>query len=150
VLRALNDVLIEAERVHAERFCTVCQMRLHPGPDHLRVTLCLAGHPLPYLARADGSAEPVGKTGTILGSFSDPTLHDVTLDLRSGDALIAYTDGLVERRDVGVEAGERQLRACLSDCRGRSADEVVRVIEDRLLTDALLDDDVALVVVRRP
>jgi serine phosphatase RsbU (regulator of sigma subunit) len=150
VLRALNDVLIEAERVHAERFCTVCQMRLRPGPDHLRVTLCLAGHPLPYLARADGSAEPVGKTGTILGSFSDPTLHDVTLDLRSGDALIAYTDGLVERRDVGVEAGERQLRACLSDCRGRSADEVVRVIEDRLLTDAFIDDDVALVVVRRP
>ncbi len=99
VLRALNDVLIGAERVHAERFCTVCQMRLRPGPDHLRVTLCLAGHPLPYLARADGSAEHVGKTGTILGSFSDPTLHDVSLDLRSGDALIAYTDGLIERRD---------------------------------------------------
>ena len=39
VLRALNDALIGAEWVSAERFCTVCQMRLRPGPDQLRVTL---------------------------------------------------------------------------------------------------------------
>jgi serine phosphatase RsbU (regulator of sigma subunit) len=150
VLRALNDALIRAERVSAERFCTVCQMRLRPGADHLRVTLCLAGHPFPFLVRVDGTTERVGQAGTILGSFDEPTLHDVTIDLVSGDALVAYTDGLIERRDVGVETGERRLRDCLAECGGRSAVEIVRGIEHRLLDGFVPDDDVALVVVRRP
>lgn len=150
VLRALNDALIRTERVSAERFCTVCQMRLRPGPDHLRVTLCLAGHPPPFLVLADGTTERVGQAGTILGSFDDPTLHDVTIDLGSGDALIAYTDGLIEHRDVGVETGEHRLREYLASCRGRSAAEIVRGIEHRLLEEFMPDDDVALVVVRRP
>jgi serine phosphatase RsbU (regulator of sigma subunit) len=150
VLRALNDALIRAERVSAERFCTVCQMRLRPGSDHLRVTLCLAGHPFPFLVRADGTTERVGQAGTILGSFDDPTLHDVTIDLGSGDVLVAYTDGLVERRDVGVETGEHRLRDYLASCRNRSAVEITRGIEHRLLDGSVPDDDVALVVVRRP
>jgi sigma-B regulation protein RsbU (phosphoserine phosphatase) len=150
VLRALNDALIGAEWVSAERFCTVCQMRLRPEPDHLRITLCLAGHPLPYLVRADGSSEHVGKTGTIIGSFVEPNLHDVSLDLGPGDALIAFTDGLIEHRDVGVETGERRLREYLLGCRGRPAEEIVGGIEHRLLDESLPDDDVALVVVRKP
>lgn len=150
VLKALNEALIRAERVSAERFCTVCELRLRPGPDHLRVTLCLAGHPLPYLVLADGSSEQVGEPGTILGSFADPILHDVAIDLRSGDALIAYTDGLIERRDVGIETGERRLREYLSACRGRSADEIVRGIELQLLGESPTDDDVAVVAIRKP
>lgn len=150
VLRALNDALIGAEWVSAERFCTVCQMRLRPGPDQLRVTLCLAGHPMPYLISADGSVEQVGAAGTILGSFADPNLHDVSFDLGPGDALIAFTDGLIEHRDVGVETGERRLREYLFGCSGRPAEEVVWGIEHRLFDESLPDDDIALVVVRRP
>jgi phosphoserine phosphatase RsbU/P len=150
VLSALNDALLRAQRVTSERFCTVCEMRIRPGADHLRVTVCLAGHPLPYLVRADGSTEQVGVPGTILGSFEDPTLHDVAIDLVTGDSLVAYTDGLIERRDLGLEAGERRLSEFLSTCRGRPAEEIVRGIERLLLDEAPPDDDVAVVVVRRP
>jgi serine phosphatase RsbU (regulator of sigma subunit) len=149
VLKALNEALLRTERVTAERFCTVCEMRVLPGPDGLRVTLCLAGHPQPYLVRADGRVEHVGVAGTILGSFEGPSLHDVVVDLHTGDALIAYTDGLIERRELGLEAGERRLTQLLATHAGRSAGQIVEGIERLLLDESPLDDDVALVVVRQ-
>jgi serine phosphatase RsbU (regulator of sigma subunit) len=145
----LNEALLRTERVTAERFCTVCEMRVLPGPDGLRVTLCLAGHPQPYLVRADGRVEHVGVAGTILGSFEGPSLHDVVVDLHTGDALIAYTDGLIERRELGLEAGERRLTQLLATHAGRSAGQIVEGIERLLLDESPLDDDVALVVVRQ-
>jgi serine phosphatase RsbU (regulator of sigma subunit) len=113
------------------------------------VTLCLAGHPLPYLVHADGGVEQVGAAGTILGSFEHPSLRDVVVDLHPGDALIAYTDGLIERRELGLEAGERRLTQLLATHAGRSADQIVEGIERLLLDESPPDDDVALVVLKR-
>ena len=118
VLSALNQTLLRAERVNEEQFCTACEMRLRAEPGHLRVTLCVAGHPLPLMMRADGSVEEAGVPGTLLGSFGEPELHDVVLDLRKGDALVAYTDGLVERRGVGIDEGQRDLADLLSTLHG--------------------------------
>lgn len=150
VLTALNETLLGAERVPAERFCTVCHMRLRPLSDRVQVTVCLAGHPPPFVARAGGTVETIGEPGTLLGSFPQPVLHDVQVDLHSGDALVAYTDGLVERRSEGLERGEGALAAVLCRCVGLSSDEIVARITEELIEPAQLDDDVALVVVRKP
>ena len=149
VLGALNDILLGAERVATERFCTACQMRLRPGPEQLQVTVCLAGHPMPFVVRADGRVEQLGEPGTLLGTFADPVLHDVAIDLWPGDAIVAYTDGLVERRDLGIDVGEVQLAELLSGCAGFSADAIVERIEQHLVDQLLPDDDVAVVVVRQ-
>jgi len=73
--------------------------------------------------------------------------HDHERSLTDGDTVVRYTDGLVERRGEGLDAGLDRLVAA---CRG-----LVRLGPDKLC-DAILDrmlprgseDDVALVVVR--
>ena len=149
VLGALNDILLGAERVPTERFCTACEMRLRPGQGQLRITVCLAGHPMPFVVRADGRVEQVGEPGTLLGTFADPELRDVAIDLWPGEAIVAYTDGLVERHDMGIEVGEVRLAELLSGCAGLSADAIVERIEQHLVDHVLPDDDVAVVVVRQ-
>ena len=149
VLSGLNASLLRAERVPSERFCTACAMRLRSEPDHLRVTVCLAGHPQPFVVRTDGTVEHVGEPGTLLGSFADPDLHDVAVDLHPGDALVAYTDGLVEQRGIGLEQGDRDLAAALSAFAGRESGEILAGIERALLGPMRVDDDVAIVVVKK-
>lgn len=149
VLSALNATLLRAERVNEEQFCTACEMRLRTEGGHVRVTLCVAGHPLPLLMRADGSVEEAGVPGTLLGSFGEPELHDAAFDLGPGDALVAYTDGLVERRDVGIDEGQRSLAELLSTCTGLSGGEIAARIERDLVEGADLDDDVAVFVIRK-
>jgi serine phosphatase RsbU (regulator of sigma subunit) len=149
VLAALNDELLQAEQVATERFCTACEMRLRPDVDHLRITVCLAGHPLPFAVRADGRVEHVGVPGTLLGTFQDPELHDVAVDLWPGDAIVCYTDGLVEQRGATLDEGEARLSELLSTCTGLSADEIVARIQRELIDSIGLDDDVAIVVIRK-
>jgi serine phosphatase RsbU (regulator of sigma subunit) len=149
VLTALNDALLQAERVATERFCTACEMRLRVDSDHLRVTVCLAGHPMPFLARSSGRVEPVGVPGTLLGTFPDPALRDVVVDMAPGDTIVAYTDGLVERRDLGIEEGEAMLAEVLSSCAGRSSETILRRVQEIMVDRSPVDDDVAIVVVRK-
>jgi serine phosphatase RsbU (regulator of sigma subunit) len=62
----------------------------------VRVTVSCGGHPLPLIVRADGSTEELGVPGTLLGLVAHPELQDRTADLRAGDTLVLYTDGLTE------------------------------------------------------
>src|SRR5207237_2894197 len=50
VLAMLNETIIR--ELSDERFCTVCCVRLRPGPDGARLTICSGGHPLPLILRA--------------------------------------------------------------------------------------------------
>ncbi|MGZ8631632.1 MAG: SpoIIE family protein phosphatase, partial [Actinomycetota bacterium] len=121
VLGALNDILLGAERVRSDRFCTACEVQLYAEPGHVHATIALAGHPTPLVMRADGRVEPVGTPGTLLGSFGDPQLHDVPVDLEPGGALVAFTDGLIERRQLGMTEGTERLAKVLSGCVGLSS-----------------------------
>jgi serine phosphatase RsbU (regulator of sigma subunit) len=116
--------------------------------DHadLSLRLVTAGHVPPLLTHPDGSCTrltlaphpPLG-----LGrAFED--LHRV--ELSPGAGLVLYTDGLVERRRVDVEAGIESLRRTVAalDVPVRDAPEAIVHAQ---LPEAP-DDDVALLVVR--
>ncbi|MFN8505144.1 SpoIIE family protein phosphatase [Kouleothrix sp.] len=70
-----------------------------------RLTYARAGHDYPLLLR-DGEATPLGGRGIVLGAFDSETivLSEEQLDLRAGDRLVLYTDGLT---DVFAPDGER-------------------------------------------
>lgn len=55
-----------------------------------------AGHDPPFLRRASGGVERLAQGGLIMGLFEQLTLSDETLNLESGDTLVAYTDGLTD------------------------------------------------------
>jgi phosphoserine phosphatase RsbU/P len=149
VLAALNDALLEQ---HAERVCTVALARVRlpaDGPAH--VTICLGGHPRPLLIRQRGDPVPVGRFGTVLGALPSPALHETTATLAPGDALLLYTDGVVEGRRDGHFFGEQRLSALAGTLRDRDAATVAgevaaAAVDHQHGTPA---DDIAVVVVRR-
>jgi sigma-B regulation protein RsbU (phosphoserine phosphatase) len=78
-----------------------------------RLTYVNAGHNAPILRRANGSFEILDVGGLPLGIQSDGTYETATLELKPGDALIFFTDGVVEAfNSAGEEFGnERWLGA---------------------------------------
>jgi len=70
------------------------------------VRLVSAGHILPVVKRADGSAAEVAVSGTAIGVFSTLDLVEVKLELGPGDALVIFTDGVTEARRGATLLGE--------------------------------------------
>ena len=115
-----------------------------------------AGHPAPLLAHA---GEPLAHEVEILGDVMlgvDPTTerqsHELVLE--PGDALVLYTDGLVERADTASpdvewwsERLDLVLRALHSD---QDAETICSRITAAGLGDDSVADDVAVIAVRRP
>jgi serine phosphatase RsbU (regulator of sigma subunit) len=109
MLRFLNEALRRQSTETA--FCTVGCVRLDPAAGG-GFSACLAsgGHPYPLLVRAGGRAEEVIVRGTLLGVEAEPGLEQVSLELRAGDTLVLYTDGVVDARDAsGDRFGEARL-----------------------------------------
>lgn len=147
-LRTLNRAILDQRSDY--RFMTVAAARIAVEDDADVITVSVGGHPLPLLVRADGEVTEVGEPGTLLGVYADPRLADSRVALAPGDALVLFTDGLSERRDLNDEATGR-LRMAL----GASAGAPAREIADRLQAatvgpNAEADDDIALLVLRRP
>jgi serine phosphatase RsbU (regulator of sigma subunit) len=108
--------------------------------------LCSAGHPPPLL-RAGGEARILDlTTGPPVGHPWGPRTP-TSLTMGPGDALLLYTDGLVETREATLDQRLEQLRAAT-----REAPEQPARLLDRILDEMLaptMPDDVAVLAVRR-
>jgi phosphoserine phosphatase RsbU/P len=124
-------------------------IRLSPG-DPAQITVCLGGHPQPLVVRRDGDPVPAGRFGTLLGALPSPELHETTTTLSPGDALLLYTDGVVEGRRDGHFFGERRLSALAGELRDRDAATIAEGIAAAAVDyqRGTPSDDIAVVVVR--
>jgi len=105
VVRKLDE-LVDVER--DECFATVLCASLDV-PRH-RVTFASAGHLPPLLVDKEGArlvAMPVNKPAGVAGVERQ---RSATLSVLPGTALVFFTDGLVERRERGVDEGLEALR----------------------------------------
>jgi serine phosphatase RsbU (regulator of sigma subunit) len=111
-------------------------------------SLVCAGHPLPYLVR-DGQPRPVGRTGPLLGAFEQGHWLAATLDIRAGDVLVLYTDGVLDARGPDSRFGEERLEQTLGGV--VSAEEAVERIQQALLDFGGhdQDDDIAALAIQR-
>ena len=76
-------------------------------PPSRRLTYVNAGHNAPILRRANATLERLDKGGVPLGITQDATYDTATVELQPGDAIIFYTDGVVEAfNHAGQEFGE--------------------------------------------
>ncbi|NHC16281.1 PP2C family protein-serine/threonine phosphatase, partial [Motilibacter deserti] len=90
---------------------SVTYARLEPMPDGpWRLRYSSGGHPPLLLRRPDGAVDTLdGADGLLLGVDSQPrTTAFVTVP--AGSTLLAYTDGLVERRGESLDVGLERLR----------------------------------------
>ncbi|HYY21189.1 MAG TPA: SpoIIE family protein phosphatase [Thermoleophilaceae bacterium] len=145
----LNEALLRQRQ--DLRFCTVACAYFEPTVGGTRVLVASGGHPLPLILRHDGAVEPFGEHGTLLGVLPDPDLHDQTTVLGPGDALIFYTDGVIEARGPGGALSEERLHEVLAASAGLDAEAVAARIESAVLAaqgGGPPRDDVAVLVLR--
>jgi PAS domain S-box-containing protein len=147
-LSILNEALLRQRS--DRRFCTVAYAYLEKLDGGARVGVATGGHPLPLLLRSDGSVEPVGAPGTLLGVVPDPALEDRSLILSRGDALVFFTDGVIEPRGSGEVLDEARLAELVARCAGRGADSIASTIEHAAVRSHAGHprDDIAVLVLR--
>ena len=105
-----------------EEFFTMSYLLFNPQTGQARYAN--AGHPPPLLLRSDGSLERLDRGGPIIGVGRGDDFMDGECQLKEGDRLYLYTDGLIEQMDQsGQGYGEARLVAALYDCRGESIDQ---------------------------
>jgi predicted permease len=120
-----------------------------------------AGHNPPYLMRARQSGEAAAGNrqmeeltigGAVVGMLPGMSYEEATVDLCSGDVLLAYTDGVTEAHDPdSVEFGEERLKALLTEIAHLSADEIRARLAQELknwIKDAEQYDDLTFVVMK--
>jgi anti-sigma regulatory factor (Ser/Thr protein kinase) len=87
-----------------------------------------------------GGAPPLG--------FAPPdSIRDVKVVLGVGSTLIAYTDGLIERRTENIDVGIDRVARSLVSGAGLSADELAEKVLEDVGGSPATEDDVALLVV---
>jgi serine phosphatase RsbU (regulator of sigma subunit) len=148
ILFQLNEAVME-ERP-SSRFLTIVFGRLRWRPGGLRLTVACGGHPPPLLLRAEGGVERAARPGTLIGFLPSPDLPEKVSDLRLGDVVLFFTDGLTDVRGPSGTFGEERLVALLRACRGLEAEEIAARLEGEVLAFQAGQprDDLALVVLR--
>ncbi|MGE4553509.1 MAG: PP2C family protein-serine/threonine phosphatase [Desulfovibrionaceae bacterium] len=142
VLAAMNRVLRDI--TPPELYLTAVYARLDRGEGLL--TVAGAGHP-PALLCLDGGAGPLDLPGDVLGMFETVELGRRELDVRPGDRLFLYSDGLLESAPgrLGSVAGNLDRLARAGEA---SADlpiaEAVEAMAETLLGATSPADDVVL------
>lgn len=150
VLRLLNEAM-RRQHPDSERFVTATYLTVAQDEGAVRARLSLGGHPPALVRRADGTVSPLGRHGTVLGVLDDVELHDVTVVLQPGDALVLYTDGVTESRRDGDMFGEHRLRDLLAGLEGPAVEVAARVEEEVVaFSEGHQSDDTAILVVRVP
>lgn len=121
-------------------------------PDTLQFIYVNAGHNPPLLVRDDRVEELCHSRGIALGVVPDVSIAATALDLRHGDILVLYTDGVTEAFDDRNEAfGEDRLKEFLRANREKPARALLDslVAEVRSFTgSAPQSDDITLVAVK--
>jgi phosphoserine phosphatase RsbU/P len=116
-----------------------------------RLSYCNAGHNPPLLIRADGASTELDAQGAVLGQFPEWQYRQSELQMRGGDRLLLFTDGLVEACDANEEQfGERQLIGVIQANSQSSAhnlmDLLLRAASQHC--DGHFQDDASLIVLK--
>ncbi|MFC4786932.1 SpoIIE family protein phosphatase [Nocardioides sp. MAHUQ-72] len=117
-------------------------------PSRNELVVVNAGHPPPLVLREDGAVEELPTAdGPPLG-ISDGPRHTLTVPLRSGDTVLAFTDGLIERRAEDIDEGQRRVREAAPGLVGEPLGQALeRLVES--VRDLTREDDVAVLAARR-
>jgi serine phosphatase RsbU (regulator of sigma subunit) len=110
MMRAINA--LACQRVSTGQFATFFLAVLHEPTLTLRFTN--AGHNFPVLLREGGERVLLETGGVVVGMLDAPEYEEGTVQLRPGDRVVFYTDGVSEaEREGGEMYGEERLYAHL-------------------------------------
>lgn len=116
-----------------------------------RLTYSNGGHLPPILISQDGSVQLLDCSGTVVGLLDSREFPEATVQLRRGDLLVAYTDGVTEPESDYGEFGEERLIQIVSENRSLPLERItalVTVALDDWIGDKEQPDDITLVLAR--
>jgi sigma-B regulation protein RsbU (phosphoserine phosphatase) len=142
----LNALL--CRNMASDRFVTLFYAQLDGPARRLRYTS--AGHNPPFVLHQDGSHERLNEGGGVLGVFANQVFHSGFAQLRSGDRVVLYTDGVTEASNAGDEEfGEARLLQVLQENRTSSAQDlqkqILRAASD--FSGGIWRDDATLLII---
>jgi sigma-B regulation protein RsbU (phosphoserine phosphatase) len=117
------------------------------------VTYCSAGHPPALLLRASGELELLSEGGLLLGVVPAAPYVGGCFELKDGDVLMIYSDGIIESRNCAEEEfGHARLETQLRRAQTGTAEavlfSVLGAVQDFAAASPLVDD-MSLAIVRR-
>lgn len=149
ILHNINELVYRSTAVH--QFATFFLARVDSTGRWL--TFCNAGHNWPMLVRENGEVVFLEKGGLLLGILEEIALEEDVVELRHGDRILFYTDGISEatNRDGELYGEERlaEFVKCLPhSLTARGITEHVLEEIERHLGPEEAQDDRTLVVLR--
>ena len=149
VLLSTHRLLMEMSQ--AGMFVTVFYGVLDPARGTLRYAR--AGHDRPLLfSPSIGECRFLAAAGMALGIVEKVSLEEVRVDLRPGDLLVLYTDGITDANSpTGEFFGVERLREAVCAAGGLSPQNACDLVfehVDRFQAEAVQYDDMALLAVK--
>ncbi|TAM81810.1 MAG: GAF domain-containing protein [Acidobacteria bacterium] len=128
MLRKLNTTLLE-RRVEGHFITIVCAVWESKS---MTLRLANAGMPLPLLIR-DGRSRPIQAEGIPLGLLEQTEYQEISLQLKKGDLLAFFSDGLVEAMNPELqEFGGQNLARLLRENAKRPLREIINLLFDEI------------------
>jgi phosphoserine phosphatase RsbU/P len=116
------------------------------------MTYTNAGHLQPVLFR-DGAATLLDVNGTVVGAFPFSKYEESKIELRSGDLLVCYTDGITEpENEYGEMFGEERLIELVAKNADREEGQIIETVMEsvRQWTGVPeLSDDMTVLLARK-
>jgi sigma-B regulation protein RsbU (phosphoserine phosphatase) len=109
------------------------------------------GHLPPILISEDGSSQLLSCGGTVVGLFDNLSFPEATVQLRPGDVLVAYSDGVTEPESDYGEFGEERLIQLVRENRHLPLERITEIVIAAVadwIGDNEQPDDVTLVLAR--
>jgi GAF domain-containing protein len=126
----------------------ICAHLRFSGGHMAQASVVVAGHPLPVLLR-DGDLQRVGAFGTLAGAWAQTRWQALDVELRAGDTLVFFTDGVTDARGRDGFYEEWRLMACLREAPRDPAGLVAAVQADlTAFQDISNTDDIAVLALR--
>lgn len=112
-----------------------------------------AGHPSPFLIRADGQVEPLGGSGFPVGMLPQADYESIEFAFQAGDRLLIYSDGVVETENPhGAFYTEDRLLDFVSAHANSATPDLLASLQKALRKwrgGTELTDDVSVLIVER-
>ncbi len=147
LLTLLNHQLYES--TPAAKYATLF-LGIYDGATR-RLTYANGGHLQPILISDDGSSQMLDCGGTVVGLFDNLSFPEATVQLRPGDLLVTYTDGVTEPENDNGEFGEERLIELVRANRHLPLERITEIVTAAVLEwigDNEQPDDVTLVLAR--
>jgi len=148
-LRRVNNLLIPDTQ--QGMFVTAVYAVL--DPQNGKLVYANAGHNPPLWFTPDGKLERLTRTGMALGVIEGTKMEERRIEVKQGDGLLLYTDGLSEAFSPGGDLfGEERIITALQSGKSKSAERILQGIEvdlDRFVGDEPPSDDLTMLILRR-